>query len=66
MRNSSALKVSGTVRLGAPEDFATVHLPGVSGPVCPAAYPNVALEVTCELTLKLVERFLMRADWIWC
>ncbi|KPP82482.1 MAG: LysR family transcriptional regulator [Oceanicaulis sp. HLUCCA04] len=49
-------EVSGTVRLGAPEDFATVHLPGVLAQFA-RSYPNVALEVTCELTLKLVERF---------
>lgn len=49
-------EVSGTVRLGAPEDFATVHLPGVLAQFA-RSYPKVALEVSCELTLKLVERF---------
>jgi DNA-binding transcriptional LysR family regulator len=46
----------GTVRLGTPEDFATVHLPGVLARFA-AAYRDVALEVTCDLTLNLLERF---------
>jgi DNA-binding transcriptional LysR family regulator len=36
----------GLVRLGAPEDFATRQ-----------AYPQVDLEVTCDLTMNLIERF---------
>jgi DNA-binding transcriptional LysR family regulator len=46
----------GTVRLGTPEDFATRHLPGVLARFT-QAYPAVALEVTCDLTLNLIERF---------
>jgi DNA-binding transcriptional LysR family regulator len=46
----------GTVRLGTPEDFATRHLPSVLARFA-QAYPSVALEVTCELTLNLLERF---------
>ncbi len=48
--------VSGLVRLGTPEDFATTHLSGVLAAFS-AAHPNVALEVTTDLTLNLIERF---------
>jgi DNA-binding transcriptional LysR family regulator len=48
--------VSGTVRLGTPEDFATTHLPGVLAAFA-RAHPRVALEVTTDLTLHLVARF---------
>jgi DNA-binding transcriptional LysR family regulator len=46
----------GIVRLGTPEDFATRHLPDVLARFT-QAYPAVALEVTCDLTLNLLERF---------
>ena len=46
----------GTVRLGTPEDFATSHLPQVLARFV-QAYPAVALEVTCDLTLNLLEGF---------
>ncbi len=46
----------GVVRLGAPEDFATRHLPDVLARFA-QAYPQVDLEVTCDLTLNLIERF---------
>jgi DNA-binding transcriptional LysR family regulator len=48
--------LSGVVRLGAPEDFATSHLPRVLAKFA-RAHPRIALEVTCELTLEVVERF---------
>jgi DNA-binding transcriptional LysR family regulator len=48
--------VAGLVRLGVPEDFATVHLPGVLAAFT-EAHPRVELEVTCDLTLNLLERF---------
>ena len=48
--------MQGTVRLGTPEDFATMHLPQVLARFA-QAYPQVALEVTCDLTLNLVRRF---------
>ncbi|MEI8153253.1 MAG: LysR substrate-binding domain-containing protein [Hyphomicrobiales bacterium] len=48
--------MQGTVRLGTPEDFATRHLPSVLARFA-QAYPAVALEVTCDLTLNLMERF---------
>jgi DNA-binding transcriptional LysR family regulator len=49
-------QMHGTVRLGTPEDFATRHLPEVLARFT-QAYPAVALEVTCDLTLNLLERF---------
>lgn len=49
-------EVAGLVRLGAPEDFATSHLPEVLARFA-RAYPRVALEVTCELTLEIMGRF---------
>lgn len=48
--------VAGLVRLGVPEDFATVHLPTVLAAFT-AAHPRVELEVTCDLTLNLLDRF---------
>ena len=48
--------MTGVVRLGTPEDFATRHLPDVLARFA-QAYPSVALEVTCDLTLNLVDRF---------
>ncbi|MBI1340035.1 LysR family transcriptional regulator [bacterium] len=49
-------ELTGLVRLGAPEDFATSHLPDVLSRFA-RAYPRVALEMTCELTLELLDRF---------
>ena len=51
--------MTGVVRLGTPEDFATRHLPDVLARFS-QAYPSVALEVTCDLTLNLVQRFRKR------
>ncbi|UTW56517.1 LysR substrate-binding domain-containing protein [Kordiimonas sp. SCSIO 12610] len=48
--------VAGTVRIGAPEDFATSHLPQILSSFS-NTYPNVALEVTCELTMQLLDDF---------
>lgn len=48
--------MTGVVRLGTPEDFATRHLPDVLARFA-QAYPSVTLEVTCDLTLILVDRF---------
>ena len=48
--------VAGVVRLGTPEDFATTHLPKVLAAFS-RAHPNVALEITTDLTLNLMERF---------
>ncbi|RED37442.1 LysR family transcriptional regulator [Rhodopseudomonas thermotolerans] len=49
-------QMRGVVRLGAPEDFATRHLPDVLARFA-HAYPAVALEVTCDLTLNLLDKF---------
>jgi DNA-binding transcriptional LysR family regulator len=46
----------GTVKLGTPEDFATRHLPSVLARFA-QAYPLIALEVSCDLTLHLLDRF---------
>jgi DNA-binding transcriptional LysR family regulator len=48
--------LKGLVRLGTPEDFATTHLPHVLARFADA-YPDVALEVTCDLTLNLIDAF---------
>ncbi len=48
--------IAGGVRLGVPEDFATAHLPSVLAAFT-EAHPLVELEVTCDLTLNLLERF---------
>lgn len=48
--------IRGAVRLGVPEDFATVHLPEILS-LFTEAHPLVELEVTCDLTLNLLERF---------
>ena len=48
--------MTGRVRLGVPEDFATAHLPGVLAAFA-KAHPLVELEVTCDLTLNLLDRF---------
>ena len=42
----------GLVRLGAPEDFATRHLPDVLARFA-QAYPQVDLEVTCDLAVEI-------------
>ena len=48
--------ITGRVRLGVPEDFATAHLPAVLAAFA-KAHPLVELEVTCDLTLNLLDRF---------
>jgi len=47
--------LEGEVRFGAPEDFATTHLPGILGDYA-RAYPHVSLSVTCDLTLRLMDK----------
>lgn len=51
----AADEVEGEVRLGAPEDFATAHLPEVLGAFA-RSHPRIALSVTCDLTLRLLDR----------
>ena len=48
--------ITGRVRIGVPEDFATAHLPAVLSAFA-KAHPLVELEVTCDLTLNLMDRF---------
>ncbi|WP_037503974.1 LysR substrate-binding domain-containing protein [Sphingomonas jaspsi] len=48
--------MEGLVRLGVPEDFATMHLPVVLAEFADA-HPRVELEVTCDLTLNLERSF---------
>lgn len=48
--------VTGLVRLGVPEDFATAHLPDVLAAFT-QNHPRVELEVTCDLTLNLQAGF---------
>lgn len=47
-------EVTGSVRFGSPEDFATNYLPEVLGAFS-SAFPNVLLNVSCDLTLRLIE-----------
>jgi hypothetical protein len=56
---ATAPQLAGRVRLGTPEDFATIHLPAVLAGFA-ASHPAVLLEVTCDLTLNLLEQH--RAD----
>lgn len=49
-------EIEGSVRLGVPEDFATAHLPAVLAAFT-QAHPLVELEVTCDLTLNLLDQF---------
>ncbi|MGB3740118.1 MAG: LysR family transcriptional regulator [Pontixanthobacter sp.] len=51
-----APELTGSVRIGAPEDFATSHLQRVLSSFA-HSHPRVTLEVTCELTLEVIERF---------
>jgi DNA-binding transcriptional LysR family regulator len=48
--------ISGLVRFGSPEDFASFYLPDILG-VFAAAHPAVELHVTCQLTLPLIAEF---------
>ncbi|MFY8197065.1 LysR substrate-binding domain-containing protein [Novosphingobium sp. B1] len=48
--------IAGSVKIGVPEDFATAHLPAVLAAFA-EAHPLVELEVTCDLTLNLLDRF---------
>ena len=46
--------IRGEVRFGSPEDFTTEYLPDILAGF-KGAYPRVNLDVSCELTLKLIE-----------
>lgn len=49
-------EVDGVVRLGTPEDFATVHLADVLARFA-RAHPRVALAVNCDFTVNLLDAF---------
>lgn len=52
LATADSATLRGIVRLGTPEDFATAHLARVLADFA-RAYPDVALEVTCDLTRNL-------------
>lgn len=54
LTRATEAQVAGLVRLGTPEDFATTHLQSVLARFA-ATHPAVSLEVTCDLTLNLLE-----------
>jgi DNA-binding transcriptional LysR family regulator len=49
-------EMTGEVRFGSPEDFASAYLPDILGAFA-AAHPGIELHVTCRLTLTLIEEF---------
>lgn len=49
-------KLSGRIRFGSPEDFASIYLPGILSRFT-KIYPNIQLEVQCDLTLNLLNAF---------
>ncbi|MBS4082884.1 MAG: LysR family transcriptional regulator [Rhizobiales bacterium] len=49
-------EVEGVVRLGTPEDFATVYLPDVLAKFA-RTHPRVTLEVNCNFSVNLLEGF---------
>lgn len=53
---SSETKMTGRIRFGSPEDFATLYLPTILARFS-NLYPNILIEVSCELTLKLVSDY---------
>lgn len=54
LARATEAQVQGRVRLGTPEDFATAHLQDVLA-LFAAGHPGVVLEVTCDLTLNLLD-----------
>ncbi len=56
LQRNTDTPVEGVIRLGTPEDFATTHLPLVLSRFA-RSHPRLTLEVTCDLTLNLLERF---------
>ncbi len=47
--------LEGEVRFGAPEDIATVHLPGILGAFA-RSHPRIKLSVTCDYTANLLDQ----------
>ncbi len=50
------VEITGEVRFGSPEDFATAHLPEILAAFSDA-HPGVQLHVSCALTLTLIAEF---------
>jgi DNA-binding transcriptional LysR family regulator len=46
--------LEGEVRFGAPEDVATIHLPGILGAFA-RSHPRIKLSVTCDYTANLLD-----------
>lgn len=49
-------QLSGSIRFGAPEDFTTTYLPSILSRFT-KIYPNVHLDVCCQLTVPLLKGF---------
>ncbi|KQY89772.1 LysR substrate-binding domain-containing protein [Brevundimonas sp. Root1423] len=47
--------LAGEVRFGAPEDIATIHLPGILGSFA-RSHPRIKLSVTCDYTTNLLDQ----------
>lgn len=47
--------LEGEVRFGAPEDIATMHLPGILGTFA-RSHPRIRLSVTCDYTANLLDQ----------
>jgi len=47
--------LEGEVRFGAPEDVATIHLPGILGAFA-RSHPRIKLSVTCDYTANLLDQ----------
>ncbi|MEH6664456.1 MAG: LysR substrate-binding domain-containing protein [Brevundimonas sp.] len=47
--------LEGEVRFGAPEDIATMHLPGILGAFA-RSHPRIRLSVTCDYTANLLDQ----------
>ena len=47
--------LEGEVRFGAPEDIATIHLPGILGAFA-RSHPRIRLAVTCDYTANLLDQ----------
>ncbi len=48
-------ELEGEVRFGAPEDIATMHLPGILGAFA-KSHPRIRLAVTCDYTANLLDQ----------
>ncbi|OZG71801.1 LysR family transcriptional regulator [Hahella sp. CCB-MM4] len=60
MAKLSGPKLEGCLRLGIPNEYASSFLPEILGKFA-QTHPNVALKVTCDLSVNLMESFRQRA-----